>query len=237
MTPNEPDQRRPVVGIAATVRTIDLPYVSLEAHTVFDRFVRRVADAGGVPVLLPVLDATAACAVVAAVDALLLTGGVDLQPELYGGEPVAQPMGGPYDIARDRFEIALTGAARAAGTPILGVCRGMHILNVAAGGTLVGDIEDHIDLDVRHRVTVAPTSTLTRIVGSSVDTGSLHHQAVGRVGEGLRIVATAPDGVAEAIEATDGAPVLGVQWHPEMEGDAAGDPLWRWLVRTAGAGR
>ena len=233
----EHHHHRPTIGIAATIRTVDLPYVSLQAHTVFDHFVGRIVDAGGVPVLLPVLEPADAGSLIAAVDALLLTGGVDLHPDLYGGEPVAEPMGGRYDTRRDRFELALTHAARSAGAPILGVCRGMHVLNVAAGGTLVDHIDEHLDIDLRHEVVVEPASTLTDIVGSSVDTGSLHHQAVAHVGAGLRVVATAPDGVVEAIEASDGGPVLGVQWHPELEPDAAGDPLWKWFVETAGATR
>jgi len=228
---------RPVVGIAATVRTIELPFVTLDAHAVFDRFVDCVADAGGVPVLLPAIDPALAGDLVAATDALLLTGGVDVHPSLYGGAETADPPGGAYDLHRDRCELALTRAARSAGKPVLGVCRGLHILNIAAGGTLAGHVDGHLDIAARHLVDVVPCSTLGRIVGSSVETGSLHHQATDRVGEGLRAVATAPDGIVEAVEAADGSPALGVQWHPELERGGAGAPLWHWLVEAAGAVR
>lgn len=208
---------RPVIGVAATVRTLDLPFASLDAHTVFAEYVGRVVDAGGAPVLLPVVDPELAGPLVAAVDALVLTGGADVT----------------VDPDRDRFELALVHAARSAGTPVLGVCRGLHVLNVAAGGTLHAHIDHHLDPEVRHPLAVDPTTTLATVVGPTITTGSLHHQAVDRLGAGLRVAATAPDGTIEVIEADDGAPVLGVQWHPELETGAAGDPLWRWLVAAA----
>lgn len=223
--------RRPVVGIAATVRRIDLPYVSLDGHAVFDDYVRRISDAGGLPVLLPVVDPGLAGSLLGAVDALVLTGGVDLEPATYGASPEHDDEA--HDPLRDRFELALVAAATAAGTPVLGVCRGMHVLNVAAGGTLTAHVDGHRALDLRHDLVVEPGTTLGGIVGPAPVTGSLHHQAIGGLGAGLRVAATAPDGVVEAIEAIDGAPVLGVQWHPELEDGAAGDPVWRWLVEVA----
>lgn len=229
-TPNRAN--RPVVGIAATVRRIDLPYVSLDGHVVFDDYVRRVAEAGGLPVLLPVVDPHLAGSLLGAVDALVLTGGVDVDPAAYGATPALDDE--PHDPRRDRFELALVAAAAAAGTPVLGVCRGMHVLNVAAGGTLTGHVDGHRALDLRHDLAVAPGTLLDGIVGPGLATGSLHHQAVDALGAGLRVAATAPDGVVEAIEAGDGQPVLGVQWHPELEAGPAGDPVWRWLVEVAG---
>ena len=226
-----------VVGIAATVRRLELPFATLEAHTVLTPFVDAVVRAGGTPVLLPVV-ATAAARLVAAIDALVLTGGVDLDPATYGGppDPVGDPTGAPHDPERDRFELALVDAAFDAGIPVLGVCRGMHLLNVSRGGTLTAHVDGHRDFDLRHDVAVEPGTTLAGIVGPRLATGSLHHQAVGELGARFRVAATAPDGVVEAIESACGRPVLGVQWHPELEPVEAGEPLWRWLVQTA-AGR
>lgn len=229
----------PIVGIAATVRRLDLPFATLDAHTVLSTFVDAVERAGGTPVLLPVSGPASAARAVAAVDALVLAGGVDLDPATYGGphDPEGDPTGAPHDPDRDRHELALVGSAFEAGIPVLGVCRGMHVLNVSRGGTLVAHVEGHRDFELRHDVAVEPGSILAGVVGTGLATGSLHHQAVADLGDGLRVAATAADGVVEAIEATSGRPVLGVQWHPELEAAGAGEPLWRWLVDEAAVRR
>jgi putative glutamine amidotransferase len=211
----ERSTNRPLIGIAGTVRTLELPFATVEAHTLFADFARCVVDAGGLPVVLPVLSPDVADALLARVDGIVLTGGVDVG-----------------DTDRDRFEIALVRGARRRGVPVLGVCRGLHILNVAGGGTLHPHVEGHLGGDVRHHLKVEPATMLAAIVGASLATGSLHHQAVDRVGECLRVVAAAEDGTVEAIEALD-SPCLGVQWHPELETGDAGAPLWRWIVDVA----
>lgn len=201
-------------------------------------YVDGVAAAGGLPLVLPALDPVHAAATVASVDALLLTGGGDIDPDRYGA--VVDPESGEPDPARDAWELALVGAARDAGIAILGICRGAQVLNVAYGGTLVQHlpgraVEGHDDLaragDEVHEVAVTPGSRLHQIVGSdAVRANTLHHQSVDVVGPGLVVSGVADDGVVEAVEAADG-PVLGVQWHPELLLDRAPhQALFDWLV-------
>ena len=168
-------------------------------------------------------------ALVARVDGVVLTGGGDVAPELYGGAPH-----GTYAAAepgRDAFEIALVRAATEAGLPIFAICRGMQVLNVALGGDLVQDIPTEVNgalnhdlreprFAIAHEVWASKGSRLSALMqekledAESCPVNSRHHQAVRHLGEGLEVVATAPDGVIEAVE-RPGAFCLGVQWHPE----------------------
>lgn len=148
---------------------------------------------------------------------------------------------------RDAWEMALVAAALAADVPILGVCRGVQLLNVAAGGTLVQHLgtiteeQHHVrerDHEAVHPVDIHPGSTLASIVATCrLGVNSLHHQSAALVGQGLHAVAWAPDGVIEALESAEGRPVVGVQWHPEMLIDQPPHlELFGWLAREA-AGR
>ncbi|HWJ64197.1 MAG TPA: gamma-glutamyl-gamma-aminobutyrate hydrolase family protein [Acidimicrobiales bacterium] len=205
------------------------------------RYVDGVAAAGGLPVVLPSLDPVHASAAVAGIDGLVLTGGGDIDPIHYGA--VADPETGAPDAARDAWELALVGAARDSGIPLLGICRGAQVLNVAFGGTLVQhlparSVDGHDDVgragDEVHPVTVAAGSRLHRIVAADqLPANTLHHQSVDEVGTGLVVSGVADDGVIEAIEAVH-APVLGVQWHPELLLDrAAHRALFGWVVHPA----
>jgi putative glutamine amidotransferase len=167
------------------------------------------------------------------VDGLLLTGGEDVEPALYHEDP--HPQLGEVDRARDTFEVALIGRARAQGLPILAICRGIQILNVACGGSLVQDIPAQIPGAVEHRLAVPPhqsfdlaheiwmesDSLLARLMKERVpdsdacQVNSRHHQAIKTVAAGFKVSATAPDGVVEAIEDPAARFCLGVQWHPE----------------------
>jgi putative glutamine amidotransferase len=163
------------------------------------------------------------------IDGVLLTGGGDIDPVLYGED--RHPSVDDAEPGRDEFEIDLARRAVAEDVPLLAICRGVQVLNVAAGGTLVQDIPSAIASDlphtietprdaVAHTVRVVPGSRLERALGRSVDAqtcrvNSRHHQSVARVGAGLVTSATAPDGVVEAIESETAAFCLGVQWHPE----------------------
>jgi putative glutamine amidotransferase len=169
----------------------------------------------------------------AGVDGLLLTGGGDVEPSLYGEAP--HPTVSEVEPARDAFEIGLINAARRRDLPILGICRGVQILNVAAGGTLVQDIPSqvpgainhslsvpqHQPYDLAHEVWVEKDSLLARLMGERLvgsdtcEVNSRHHQAVKTVAPGFRVSATAPDGVIEAIEDPAARFCLGVEWHPE----------------------
>jgi putative glutamine amidotransferase len=168
--------------------------------------------------------------VVRRVDGVLLTGGGDIDPALYGAEP--HPTFEPAEPGRDAFDLALVKAAVAANLPLLAICRGMQVLNVAFGGDLVQDIPTEVNgalhHDVReprfaiaHEVWLSPTSTLFTLMkddledGESCPVNSRHHQAVRHVGAGLEVVGTAPDGVIEAVERPGARFCLAVQWHPE----------------------
>lgn len=163
-------------------------------------------------------------------DGVLLTGGGDIDPGLYAEPP--HPTTKEVDAQRDRFEIDLARLAMKEGIPLLGICRGLQVMNVAAGGTLIQDIPsqvaDHVEhhvnepLDaVAHPVQIARGSVLARVMGDRLAGGdrlqvnSRHHQSIARVAAGFDVSATAPDGVIEAIERPDLPFCLAVQWHPE----------------------
>ena len=187
-------------------------------------YVRAVEAAGGIPVVMPPLAPADVPALVARLDGLLLSGGPDLAPDAYGATPHAEL--GDTEAGLDAFEYAVVGEALEAGLPILGICRGAQALNVARGGTLhqhlpdLGDEVLHRQRDEArrpsHRVTVVRGTLLARVLGTAkLDVNSFHHQAVDRLGAGLRVSATAPDGTIEAIEDPARPFVLAVQWHAE----------------------
>jgi putative glutamine amidotransferase len=201
-----------------------------------------VLGAGALPFVLPVLEWADAEEVLSGLDGLLLTGGGDVAASCFGEDPVPEAYG--VDSGRDAWELALVAAAGVAGLPILGLCRGLQVLNVAAGGTLiqhlpVGTDDSHKqyerDCETVHPVEVDPGSLLAAISGQrAFGVNTLHHQAVADVGAGLRPVAWAPDGVIEAAESVDDRPLLGVQWHPELLTHLPPhDRLFTWLAQAA----
>ncbi|MEU7243916.1 gamma-glutamyl-gamma-aminobutyrate hydrolase family protein [Streptomyces sparsogenes] len=199
---------------------------------------RLVQRAGGLAALLPPDDApTSAASVVSRLDALVIAGGPDVEPLRYGAEPHERT--GPPARERDAWELALIEAALAADLPLLGICRGMQLLNVALGGTLVQHLEGHVGppgVFEHHEIKPVPGTLLARITPDAVSVPTYHHQAVDRLGEGLVVSAHATaDGTVEAVEVPgDSGFALGVQWHPE-----AGDDLrvMRALVEAAAAAR
>jgi putative glutamine amidotransferase len=216
--------RAPFVGITAEGRD-DKGNVILPLE-----YVDAVRRAGGVAVILPVWQADPAL-LLAAVDALIIAGGGDIDPVLYGGE--AHPAIYSIDRERDDVEIALVRQAFETGTPTLGICRGAQVMNVALGGTLVEHLEDSglgstrhrasPPAYVPHRVDVLEGSTLHYILAATVIAPlSWHHQAVRRLAPGLIASACAPDDTIEAIESNRLPYFLAVQWHPEMS--AVQDP-------------
>jgi len=191
-------------------------------------YVEAVTTAGGAPVLIPLnLDEGALRAIYEQLDGLLLAGGEDVHPKHYG-EAVHEKCG-QSDEARDAVELTLAGWALDEGLPVLGICRGIQVLNVAAGGTLYQDIAsqapgslkhdcwpDYPRKYLAHQVTVNGDSHLAVIMGQSrVGVNSTHHQAVKDLAPSFRVVAQATDGLIEAIEDRDHPFALGVQWHPE----------------------
>jgi putative glutamine amidotransferase len=208
-------------------------------------YVDAVLEAGGAPLLLPpVQDETTLHALYARLDGVLLAGGGDIEPVHYGAEP--HPRLGLLDPLRDTAELPMARWAVADQKPILGICRGIQVINVALGGTLYQDIPSQIEAALPHNLSyerqdwtypahtmrIAPDSRLAQAMGLlELPTNSLHHQAIWRVAPGLRAVAWAPDGVIEAIEGTSDAFVLGVQGHPEAL-QATADQRWQALFRA-----
>ena len=233
---------RPRIGITGGPGSRDPEHFTLR-----DDYVRAVEKAGGLPLVLVPGDAADAPDLLASVDGLVVTGGGDVDPALYGQEP--HPKLDPAPPGRDTFEIALVCEALRQDRPLLAICRGHQVLNVATGGTLIQDIPsltigaglhdpDRERWEPAHDVSVLPGTRLREILGRDrVAVNSFHHQAVQRLGEGL--VASAwsePDGLVEAVEAPERRFVLGVQWHPESFWDHGGafQPLFEALARAAG---
>jgi putative glutamine amidotransferase len=211
---------RPVVGL--TLGDAD----QKGFHRMREDYVRSVERAGAVPVILPPVDPGDVGALLDRLDGVLLSGGVDVDPALYGQAP--HPKLGRVDRRRDDFEIALVREALRRDSPVLAICRGQQVLNVATGGTLVQDIPSSLERAVghdgtgprcrrTHRVAVARGTRLREILGQDVaSVNSFHHQSVDAVGEGLVVSARCPeDGVVEGLEMPSRAFVLAVQWHPE----------------------
>lgn len=191
-------------------------------------YARAIETAGGLPVLLPPSAAELAPDAIGGVHGLLLAGGADVAPEQYGAPRDVQT--GPPRADRDEWELALVHAALARDVPVLAICRGMQVLNVALGGDLIQHLPDAVGTELhcptvgrhgRHPVDVAPGSRLAAIVGPRAEIATYHHQAVRTLGAGLRPTAWAGDGVVEAVELADRSWVQAVQWHPEAhDGDA-----------------
>jgi len=202
-----------------------------------------VIDAGGVPVVLPVVPPALVDATLEGIDGLLVTGGGDIEPSRYR-DPAAPEVDG-VDPERDDFELALVKAALESGLPILAIGRGHQLVNVALGGTLFQHVPElsstgH-DLpeqggDEVHAVRVAAGSLLAAVVGdATLGVNSTHHQAVELAGAGLQVVARSEDGLIEAVEGLGDLRVLGVQWQPELlRATEAHAALFAWLVREAG---
>jgi len=232
---------QPLIGVTGQYRfgheVGRLPaFVAQEPIEVFlSPYIRSVSRAGGAPVLLT-READPG-AVVDRLDGLVLAGGEDVDPRLYGEVPTE--FATVLDPGREAFELGLFEAAVAKGIPVLGICRGCQLINVARGGTLVahlpassGESHSFSGYPGHHRpqtVDVVEDSLLADLLGRRVNVNSYHHQAVLNPGEGVIATAHALDGVVEGIE-IPGCDVVAVQWHPEMFG---GDPLFDWLVEKA----
>jgi len=211
-------------------------------------YANSVRRAGGLPILAVHVEGDEIEELLDAVDAVLISGGQDMDPDCYGQDNSSS---WKPNRQSDEFDIALTRAALQRGMPILGVCRGAQVLNVAMGGDLLQEVQTEgggahptypemrpEPRTHRHDVDVVAGTRLAGIYGDGVMTvNSLHHQAIGALGDGLRVAATAPDGVVEAIEAIEGSEIdaVAVQWHPEMLADEGGGGLFADLVTRAGA--
>lgn len=237
--------KRPVIGISSYHRDGE-PRIFAMPCT----YVDAIRAAGGVPLVFPPGEAEVE-PLLDLVGGLVLAGGGDVDPALYGGDPHETV----YMVCaeRDRFEMELLRAAlRRGNLPILCICRGVQVLNVVLGGSLHVHLPDQYGEDVAHRlpprlptrhpVRLTPGARLTEILGGDeVDVASWHHQAIDRLGNELEAVAWAADGVVEAVQHVHHPWCFGVQWHPEMQqGEPASDRLFAAFVaaveRSSGAG-
>lgn len=205
-------ERQPRIGITCSTRRVEGYY---------DKYLAAIAASGGAPVVItPGAEPPTAgdvAKILAGIDGLVVPGGWDVSPEEWGGDPVGKET--PVDHALDRTEIALVHGAVESRTPVLGICRGQQLINVAFGGSLFAHIDDHDGHDqprdiLAHAVDIDPESELGRLAPSPLMVNSLHHQAVRDIAPGLRATAHSPDGIIEALESTDGL-VVAVQSHPE----------------------
>ncbi len=227
----------PIIGITAYGRN-EAGEFTLQAV-----YVDAVRKAGGIPILLPPGEPHPD-RILQQVDGLILAGGGDIDPVIYGGDE--HPTIYSVDAERDEFELALAEMVIAEGLPVLGICRGMQVLGVASGGNLVSHVPDRFGDDILHRldnprrptshtVEVNAQSRLARVLKvTSTEVTSWHHQAVQSVSSGWSPVAFAPDGVIEAIEHQDHPWAVAVQWHPELLSDCpAQKALFHALVEAA----
>jgi putative glutamine amidotransferase len=236
----------PRIAVGGVVRTWD----TTERTGVNGAYVRSVLAAGGVPIILsPLLGPSFAMRALDGADGLVLTGGEDIHPALYGAE--ASPHLYPPNRERDLFELALFAAARQRELPILGICRGIQLVNVALGGTLFQDLPSERPGPVAHdpggardarshEVWLQEGSRAARALGrTAFSVNSFHHQAVDRLAAGLIASGWSADGLIEAVESpAEAAWLLAVQWHPEemhTEGAAPERGLFRALVEAAGS--
>lgn len=232
---------KPVIAVSAQTSVTQSEHFGEQTLTsLYDLYVHAIADAGGMPVVIATGEPSDAADVLDRFDALVIPGGGDMDPATYGAVPATEHLYGIRPDA-DAFEIALVQAAAARRLPLLGICRGLQVVNVAFGGSLRQHLEDHPkDLVGRafaghYRTSIRQGSRLERIVGGNeILVNSLHHQGIDRLGPAVGITATARDGVIEAIEAINPQwDMVAVQWHPECLRRRHAAALFQWLVDTA----
>lgn len=226
---SEAPRRVPLIAVATPLERAQWAVWDMPAAVVARNYLDAIAAAGAVPLLVPPLEIAGreAARALAPADGLMLLGGADVDPATYGAAP--HELGEGTDPPRDRIELALLAEARRRRLPVLGICRGMQMINVAAGGTLHQHVPELVGHEehrrvvgsfdgTEHHVTLAPGSLAAQAAGGETTVvRSHHHQCIASLGEGLRVTGRAEDGVAEAVEGTDGFFVLGVQWHPEAD--------------------
>jgi putative glutamine amidotransferase len=226
-----------VIGITTYLTRAAWGAWDLDAALVPASYVRAVANAGGAPLLVP--PGAAVDETVDRIDGLIFSGGSDLDPELYGETAHEETVGVVRE--RDDFELRLIHAALVKDVPLLAICRGSQVLNVALGGGIEQHVPDRVHADTHkqtagvfadHDVAVLPETRLASILGDHHDVKSHHHQGYGALGTGLREAARAPDGTVEALEDPSRRFTVGVLWHPEEGADLA---LFEALVEQAAA--
>jgi putative glutamine amidotransferase len=221
----------PVIGVTTRPREVPSSAGTSDAHTLQHSYADAILRAGGLPILLAPVPDPHVPRLLERLDGLVLSGGGDIDPSRYGGKSHDSIYG--IDFDRDEFEIELVKSAAAERLPVLAICRGLQVVNVALGGTLIEDIPtemgsaDHTVIGHKvfnghQHVRLDPSSLVSQVIDAvDVQVNSIHHQAVRALAPGFRAVGWADDGVVEAIEHEDGGwHLLAVQWHPEYLNDA-----------------
>ena len=230
---------KPLIGITGRRRTGDKLRGSLEVmnHLSFEvywvDYAEGIIAAGGIPVFLPLsLDPSE---IIPRLDGILMSGGADIDPERYGADP--EPELQSIEPVRDDFELKVLEKVYENELPVAGICRGLQILNVYAGGTLFQDVPPHAARKEPpssrvHEVTFDDGSLFSGLYGSSIQVNSLHHQSIDKLGKGFLATGVSNDQGIEAIEHVE-RPIIAVQWHPEMLDTRDSDPLFQWLVQRS----
>jgi putative glutamine amidotransferase len=230
---------KPLIGIGSDIQS---PAGKRERAFAYLTYVEALRRAGAIPVLVPPQPENAA-ELIRELDGLLLAGGDDCDPALYGEgkHPTVEPM----DQRRQANDVSLAKYARESGIPTLGICLGVQVMNVAAGGTLLQDIDSQLDTEIRHAsqpedrarhdVIVEKGTKLSNILAQhELNVNSSHHQAINRLGDGLHVTAHAPDGIIEGLEDPRHPFYVGVQWHPEdMTGESSATSIFGAFVDAA----
>ena len=238
---------KPLIGIIGN--SFDNPIVehaNLPINYTPKGYTNAVHAAGGLPLIIPLVNEDNITEIVARFDGLVFAGGQDVSPIFYGQEP--HPKLGSLNYQRDLVEIALIKAAFAKGLPILGICRGLQVINVALGGSLYQDLSEYPNWSVKHQqfgtawampthsIKVEPANPLHDIFGDTGLVNSLHHQAIKDLAPGLQALATSADGLVEAVTNKQ-QNLLAVQWHPEAQFEDFPEALaiFAWLIQASQA--
>jgi putative glutamine amidotransferase len=211
---------KPLIGVTTYLEPAAWGVWEMPAALLPAGYPRLIQAAGGLAALLPPDDPAQAEPVVSRLDGLVIAGGADVEPVRYGAEPDERT--GPPARDRDAWELSLIRAALASGTPLLGICRGLQLLNVALGGTLVQHLDGHVGgvgVFGAHTVKPVPGTRYAEIVPEESSVPTYHHQSVDRLADTLVASAHAEDGTVEAVEMSGAGWALGVQWHPEAGDD------------------
>ncbi len=231
-------ERTPLIGLpgrrkkAGLIEGFPSSFADVDVDLYLADYARSVLAAGGIPVNIPFdVDLEK---LIGRLDGVLLTGGTDVDPQVYGEEQHPEVLS--IEPERDGLEIDLYRLALANDVPVLGICRGLQLMNVAHGGTLHQHVPEHSRYDVDHSgaihsVQIETGSALGELYGESLEVNSLHHQCVDQLGDGLAVTARAEDGSVEGLEFNERT--IAVQWHPELLAESDQDPIFRWLVNTA----
>lgn len=227
---------KPIIGILSSIRTINSKFVmGDDAISLNCSYINAIEKGGGIPLVIPVsLNEKNLKVIIERLDGILLSGGIDINPLYYNEEP--KTLLGEVDNKLDEFNFISTKIALELNKPILGICRGIQVLNVCLGGTLYQDLsysnESYIKhmqeakADIKtHSVDIQNSELLESILGKKIEVNSFHHQSIKELGKDLKVTAISKDGVIEGIEKEDAKFVVGIQWHPELMVDSCNKML------------